>query len=106
MQRDLFLFFVIPTRRAGIAVLLFLTLLLCSLPMSGQAQEKSYPQRIISLGPINTENIYLLGAEDRLVGNTNYCVRPEAARNKEKIGSVMQFSIEKILSLQPDLILN
>ncbi len=64
-----------------------------------------FPQRIISLGPINTENIYLLGAEDRLVANTSYCIRPEAARQKEKIGSVMQISIEKILSLQPDLIL-
>ena len=66
---------------------------------------EKFPQRIISLGPINTENIYLLGAEDRLVANTSYCIRPEAARQKEKIGSVMQISIEKILSLQPDLIL-
>ncbi len=61
--------------------------------------------RIISLGPTNTENVYLLGAEDRLVANTRYCIRPEAAKTKEKIGSVMQISIEKILSLQPDLVL-
>jgi len=61
-------------------------------------------QRIVSLGPINTENIYLLGAEDRLVGNTSYCVHPEAAKMKEKIGSVMSFSMEKVLSLQPDLV--
>lgn len=63
------------------------------------------PQRIVSLGPINTENIYLLGAENRLVGNTSYCVHPEAAKSKEKIGSVMSFSMEKVLSLQPDLVL-
>ncbi|MCI5130431.1 MAG: ABC transporter substrate-binding protein, partial [Candidatus Electrothrix sp. EH2] len=82
----------------------FLVLLLsCAAPLSSQGG--SFPQRIVSLGPINTENVYLLGAEDRLVGNTSYCVRPEAARNKTKIGSVMQVSIEKILSLQPDLIL-
>ncbi len=62
-------------------------------------------QRIVSLGPINTENIYLLGAEDRLVGNTSYCVHPEAAKSKAKIGSVMSFSVEKVLSLQPDLVL-
>lgn len=73
---------------------------LCSSVQAGQ-----YPQRIISLGPINTENVYLLGAEDRLVANTSYCVRPEAAKTKDKIGSVMQFSIEKIIGLQPDLIL-
>ncbi len=63
------------------------------------------PERIISLGPTNTENVYLLGAEDRLLANTSYCIRPEAAKMKEKIGSVMQISIEKILSLQPDLVL-
>ena len=67
--------------------------------------ETQYPQRIISLGPINTENVFLLGAGDRLVANTNYCVRPEAAKEKEKIGSVMQISIEKIIGLQPDLVL-
>jgi iron complex transport system substrate-binding protein len=64
-----------------------------------------YPERIVSLGPLNTENIYLLGAGDRLVGNTSYCVRPEAARQKAKIGSVMQVSIEKIISLRPDMVL-
>ncbi|MBU1568196.1 MAG: ABC transporter substrate-binding protein [Proteobacteria bacterium] len=63
------------------------------------------PQRIVSLGPINTENIYLLGAEDRLIANTSYCVHPEAAKSKEKIGSVMSFSVEKVLSLRPDLVL-
>ncbi len=62
-------------------------------------------QRIVSLGPTNTENVFLLGAGDRLVGNTRYCVRPEAAKSKLKIGSVLQVSVEKIISLQPDLIL-
>ncbi len=69
------------------------------------AQEGFEAKRVVSLGPINTENVYLLGAQDRLVANSNYCVRPEAARDKEKIGSVMQVNIEKIVSLQPDLIL-
>ena len=64
-----------------------------------------YPQRIVSLGPINTENVFLLGAGDRLVADTSYCVHPAAARDKVKIGSVMQLNIEQILSLHPDLIL-
>ena len=81
-------------------ILCIILFCLCSSTLAGQ-----YPQRIISLGPINTENVYLLGAEDRLVANTRYCVRPEAAKTKEKIGSVMQFSIEKIIGLQPDLVL-
>jgi iron complex transport system substrate-binding protein len=77
--------------------------ILC-LQLESKAAEQSN-NRIISLGPINTENIFLLGAGDRLVGNTSYCSRPEAARHVEKIGSVMQLSIEKIISLHPDLIL-
>jgi iron complex transport system substrate-binding protein len=69
------------------------------------ARAEGYPRRIVSLGPLNTENLYLLGAEDRLVGNTSYCVRPESAKEIEKIGSVMQVSVEKIISLHPDLVL-
>jgi iron complex transport system substrate-binding protein len=52
-------------------------------------------QRIVSLGPINTENVFLLGAGDRLVGNTVYCVRPKEAADIEKVGTVMQVSVEK-----------
>lgn len=74
-------------------------------PVTAFSQEDRYPQRIVSLGPINTENVYLLGAEDRLVANTSYCVHPAAAKDKVKIGSVMQFNVEQILSLHPDLIL-
>ncbi|NOQ45552.1 MAG: hypothetical protein GQ559_02585 [Desulfobulbaceae bacterium] len=70
-------------------------LLSCALPLMGQAQDinSAVPRRIVSLGPINTENVYLLGAGDRLVGNTRYCIRPDAAKGKDKIGSVMQVSI-------------
>ncbi len=71
----------------------------------GEETQNGYPKRIVSLGPLVTENVYLLGAGDRLVGNTEYCIRPKAAKNKRKVGTVLQFSIEKILSLQPDLVL-
>jgi len=80
-------------------------LVCCFFLLSGQAYTQDFPKRIVSLGPINTENVFLLEAGDRLVANTNYCVRPEAARHKEKVGSVMQVSIEKIISQHPDLVL-
>jgi iron complex transport system substrate-binding protein len=70
-----------------------------------QVAQQVLPSRLVSLSPLLTENIFLLGAGDRLVGNTVYCQRPAAARDKEKIGSVQELSIEKIVSLQPDLIL-
>jgi iron complex transport system substrate-binding protein len=84
---------------------LFLAFALAFSAAEAFSEEGRYPRRIVSLGPINTENIYLLGAQDRLVANTSYCIHPPAAREKVKIGSVMHFNIEQILSLQPDLIL-
>lgn len=84
---------------------LILTVTPFFLPALASSQEGPFPRRIVSLGPINTENVFLLGAGDRLVANTSYCVHPAAARDKVKIGSVMQFNIEQILGLQPDLIL-
>lgn len=85
--------------------LLFLCLLLHLCGTTAACGEvRGYPQRIVSLGPANTENIFLLGAGDRLVGCTQYCRRPEAAQHKEKIGTVLQIDTEKILALRPDLI--
>ncbi len=62
------------------------------------------PRRIISLGPTITEKLYLLGAQDRLVGVTTYCERPPEALSKEKVGNVTQVNIEKIVELKPDLV--
>lgn len=65
----------------------------------------SYPQRIISLGSVLTEELYLLGVEDKIVGVTIYCQRPAVAKIKEKVGTVTEIDIEKIVSLKPDLVL-
>ncbi len=64
----------------------------------------AYSQRIVSLGPAVTESIYLLHSQDRLVGVTTYCVKPHEAQAKEKIGTVRQTNIEKVVSLRPDLV--
>lgn len=69
----------------------------------GYAQD--YPKRIISLSTTITEEIYILGIEDKLVGCTLYCQRPAEAKNKEKVGTVMRMDLEKVISLKPDLVL-
>ena len=66
----------------------------------------TYFQRVISLSPIITETIYLLGAQEKLIGNTTYCNIPGEARFKEKIGSVTQMNVEKIIRLNPDLVIS
>jgi iron complex transport system substrate-binding protein len=63
------------------------------------------PQRIISLAPSNTEILFALGLGDKVVGVTMYCDYPAEALDKEKVGDYYGPDIEKIIALQPDLIL-
>jgi len=63
------------------------------------------PQRIVSVVPHITEELYLLGVQDRIVGVTTYCQRPPEAQNKERVGAVVEVNLEKVLSLQPDLVI-
>jgi len=63
------------------------------------------PERIISIAPTNTEILFALGLGDKVVGVTDYCSYPEAAQDVEKIGSFSTINMEKIASLNPDLIL-
>lgn len=65
---------------------------------------KEPPKRVISLGPSITENLYLLGVGEKIVGNTTYCDTPEDATKKEKVGTYIQPNIEKIILLSPDII--
>ncbi|NVL89648.1 MAG: ABC transporter substrate-binding protein [Desulfobacterales bacterium] len=55
--------------------------------------------------PTITEELYLLGTGDRIVGVTIYCQRPPQAQTKEKVGTVIDVNIEKIIELRPDLII-
>ena len=63
------------------------------------------PQRIISLGPSATEMVYALGIFDRLVAVTTADDYPSEVSKLEKVGSIDNPSLEKILALQPDLVL-
>jgi iron complex transport system substrate-binding protein len=63
------------------------------------------PQRIISLAPSNTEILFALGLGDKVVGVTDYCDYPPEALEKEKVGGYINPDIEKIVALNPDLIL-
>ena len=63
------------------------------------------PERIVSLAPSNTEILFDLNIEEKIVGVTDYCDFPEAAKNKEKVGGFSDPNIEKIISLKPDLVI-
>jgi iron complex transport system substrate-binding protein len=63
------------------------------------------PQRIVSFGPSITEILFALGLEEKVVGVSNYCDYPEAAKSKPKVGDAFGASLEKIVELEPDLVL-
>jgi len=61
--------------------------------------------RVISLAPNLTEIVFAVGAGDRLVGRTSYCNYPEEAKAVAEIGDTLHPSLERIISLKPQLVL-
>jgi len=65
----------------------------------------SYPRRIACLTEETTETLYLLGEQDRIVGVSGYTARPPEARRKPKISAFITAKFEKIMAVEPDLVL-
>ncbi len=65
---------------------------------------KSLPHRIISLAPSNTEILFALGLDDSIVGVTDYCDYPEAAKRKSRVAGYSSPDLERLISLEPDFI--
>ncbi len=64
-----------------------------------------YPKRIVSLAPSITETLFALGLDKEIVGVTMFCNYPEAVRSKPKVGGFINISLERVVSLSPDLII-
>jgi len=67
----------------------------------------SIPQpvrRIVSLAPSLTETLYALGAQEHLVGVTDYCDYPPEAQTKPKVGGAINPNLEQVVALKPDLV--
>jgi iron complex transport system substrate-binding protein len=64
------------------------------------------PERIVCLTEETTETLYLLGEQHRIVGISGYTVRPPQARKeKPRVSAFTSAKIDKILALEPDLVL-
>lgn len=69
-------------------------------------QISSPPTRIISLVPSQTELLFDLGLNEQVIGITKFCVHPESwFRNKQRVGGTKNINLEKIIQIQPDLII-
>lgn len=65
-----------------------------------------YPQRIVCLAAETPEILYRLGAFDRIVGVSGFARRPEAAKHLPKVGGFADPDVERVLALQPDLVIS
>ena len=74
--------------------------------MMRKVEISSYPMRIISLVPSQTELLYDLGLNDEVVGITKFCIHPKPwLKEKTIVGGTKQLNHQKIESLKPDLII-
>src|SRR6056297_4339160 len=63
------------------------------------------PEKIISLSPNTTEILFAVGAGDNIIGVTTFADYPEKATKVEKIGTITEPNIEKIVAMEPDLVI-
>lgn len=79
---------------------IFITLIIVFISANLFAEYK----RIISLAPSVTRSLYELGIEENVIAVTVYC--PKGTTQKENVGTLLEPNIEKIISLNPDLIIS
>jgi len=70
-----------------------------------QLKFKHAPQRIIALSPAITEMLYAIGADKQIIAAVSHSDYPPPALNLPRVGGYENIDIEKILALQPDLII-
>jgi ABC-type Fe3+-hydroxamate transport system substrate-binding protein len=64
------------------------------------------PEKIISLVPSQSELLYDLGLDEKVVGITKFCVHPPVWYNtKTKLGGTKQLKMDLIHQIVPDLII-
>jgi iron complex transport system substrate-binding protein len=63
------------------------------------------PQRIISIAPSNTEILYALGLDDRVVGLDAFSNFPPEVAEKPRVGDYLEPDLERVAAADPDLIL-
>lgn len=64
-----------------------------------------FPRRIVCLSGESAETLYLLGAEDRIVGVSGFSTRPPQVRSKPRVSTFTNADIDAIFALKPDLVL-
>jgi iron complex transport system substrate-binding protein len=74
-------------------------------PPGSSAASTTSPRRIISVIPATTEMLFAMGAGDRLAGVGTYDRFPAEVERLPRVGGLLDPSVERILSLKPDLVI-
>ena len=93
-------------RQAIVTLTLLLALAVTTACADTQPTKKgtAVVNRIVSLAPSNTELIYNLGAEDKLIAVSKYCDYPLQAKTKPIVGNFVSINMERMASLKPQMI--
>lgn len=74
--------------------------------MGHQILLDTFPKRIVSVVPSQTELLYDLGLDEEVIGITKFCVHPEEwFRKKTRVGGTKTLKVEEIVALRPDLVI-
>jgi len=74
--------------------------------LSRPDQLTSIPRKIVSLVPSQTALLHHFGLANEVVGITKFCIHPESWRaGKTIIGGTKNIHIDKIIAMQPDLVI-
>ncbi len=74
-------------------------------PQVAPGEQTAGPKRIISMAPSVTELIWAMGLGDRQIGRTQYCLYPPQAEKIPVVGALLDPNLERIMMLQPDMVL-
>jgi vitamin B12 transport system substrate-binding protein len=84
---------------------LFFSLLMASVSVLADNSKDNKKPTIIALSPHIVEMLFDIGAGDQIIGTTSFADYPEQAKKIPRIGNYMRIQIERVIELQPDLII-
>ncbi|MCG7535326.1 cobalamin-binding protein [Pseudoalteromonas sp. OOF1S-7] len=88
-------------------LIIWLSLVFFLTAISASADDNPAPpvKRIVALAPHIVENLYAIGAGERIVGTVEYADFPAEANQIPRIGGFHGIALEKLLALSPDLVI-
>lgn len=92
------------SKKTGMFVLASL-LVIASFMLPAKAFPGSQARRIVCFSPAGVEVFFALGAENLLVGVSDFCVYPQKVKSIPRVGGFYNPNLERVAALSPDLVI-